>query len=125
MAGESVTARVEERATSSSWVVEMEKLLEVEDTRPSVEMARWKQRSIYWVPEFIKDITNSKAYQPKFMSLGPYHHGEPPLMPMEEHKSRAVLHMVKRAGKSLKEFVAAIEEVADELEATYDVLDGK
>jgi len=111
-----------ERASSSaSWVVEMEKLRE--DTRPSVEMARWKQRSIYRVPEFIKKTTNRDAYQPQFVSLGPLHHGEPHLLPMEEHKRRAMLHMVNRTGKPLTEFVAAIEQVADELEAAYDDLD--
>jgi hypothetical protein len=109
------------RASSSSWVLEMEKL----DTRPSVEMARWKQHSIYRVPEFIKKMTNRDAYQPQFVSLGPLHHGEPHLMPMEEHKRRAVLHMVKRARKPLTKFVEAIEEVADELEAAYDGLDDR
>ncbi|PVH34342.1 hypothetical protein PAHAL_8G199600 [Panicum hallii] len=111
------------RASSSSWVLEMEKLLE--DTRPSVEMARWKQHSIYRVPEFIKKMTNRDAYQPQFVSLGPLHHGEPHLLPMEEHKRRAVLHMVKRARKPLTKFVEAIEEVADELEAAYDGLDDR
>lgn len=113
-----------ERASSSaSWVVEMEKLLE--DSRPSVEMACWDQRAIYRVPEFIKMMTKRAAYQPQFVSLGPLHHGEPHLSPMEEHKRRAVLHMVNWAGKPLAEFVAAIEEVADELEATYDDLDDR
>ena len=101
----------------------MEKLLE--DTRPSVEMARWKQRSIYRVPEFIKKMTDRDAYQPQFVSLGPLHHGEPHLLPMEEHKRRAVLHMVNCTGKPLTEFVAAIELVADELEAAYDGLDDR
>ncbi|KAG2562508.1 hypothetical protein PVAP13_8KG197301 [Panicum virgatum] len=105
--------------SSSSWVVEMEKLLE--DTRPSVEMERWKQRSIYRVPEFIKKMTNRDTYQPQFVSLGPLHHGEPHLVPMEEHKRRAVLH----TRKPLTEFVAAIEEVADELDAVYEDLDDR
>ncbi|KAG2562507.1 hypothetical protein PVAP13_8KG197300, partial [Panicum virgatum] len=113
----------EEKGNYSSWVVEMEKQLK--DTRPSMEMARWKQRSIYRVPEFIKKMTNRDAYQPQLMSLGPLHHGEPHLLPMEEHKGRAVLHMVNWVGKPLTEFVVAIEEVADELEAAYDDLDGR
>ena len=113
----------EEKSNCSSWVLEMEKQLE--GTRPSVEMARWKQRSIYRVPEFIKKMTNRDAYQPQFVSLGPLHHGEPHLLPMEEHKGRAVLHMVNWVGKPLTEFVAAFEEVADELEAAYDHLDNR
>ncbi|XP_039778397.1 UPF0481 protein At3g47200-like [Panicum virgatum] len=113
-----------ERASSSaSWVVEMEKLLE--DSRPSVEMARWKQCYIYQVPEFIKKMTKRAAYQPQFVSLGPLHHGKRHLLPMEEHKRRAMLHMVNSTGKPLTEFVAAIEEVADELEAAYEDLDDR
>ena len=37
-----------EKGNCSSWVVEMEKLLE--DKSPSVEMARWNQRYIHRVP---------------------------------------------------------------------------
>ncbi|KAG2562481.1 hypothetical protein PVAP13_8KG234702 [Panicum virgatum] len=111
------------KGNCSSWVVEMEKLLE--DTSPSVEMARWNQRYIYRVPECKKKVTNRDAYQPQFVSLGPLHHGKPHLLPMEEHKRRAVLHVVKMAGKPLTEFVVAIEKVADEHEAAYDDLDDK
>ncbi|OEL31575.1 UPF0481 protein [Dichanthelium oligosanthes] len=119
----SKTLSTEEKASHSSWVVDMEKQLE--DTSPTVEMARWNQRSIYRVPEFMKKETNSDAYGPLFVSLGPYHHGEPHLLSMEQHKRRAMLHVVKRAGKPLREFVAAVEEMADELEAAYDDLDKK
>ncbi|TVU32694.1 hypothetical protein EJB05_24438, partial [Eragrostis curvula] len=111
------------KPSSSSWVVKMEHMLE--DAVPSVEMARWKQHSIYRVPEFIKKLTNGSAYQPQFVSLGPLHHGEDNLRSMEEHKRRAVLHMVNRAGKPLGKFIAAIEEIADELEKAYDDLDDK
>ncbi|KAJ1275751.1 hypothetical protein BS78_05G160300, partial [Paspalum vaginatum] len=88
-----------------------------------MEKARWSQQCIYRVPEFIKKMTGGDAYQPRFVSLGPLHHGDPGLVPMEEHKRRAVLHLVNRAGKPLGEFVAAIEEVAGELQAAYCDLD--
>ena len=39
---------------------------------------------------------------------------------LEEHKHRAVLHLVNRARKPIQEFIAAINEVADDLEAAYD-----
>ncbi|CAL4992838.1 unnamed protein product [Urochloa decumbens] len=118
----SETSRAEEIGNCSSWVVNMEK---IQEASGSAEMARWEQHSIYRVPEFIKKETNRDAYQPQFVSLGPYHHGEPHLLPMEEHKRRAVLHVVNRARKPLGEFIAAIEQVADELEATYNDLGEK
>jgi hypothetical protein len=120
---ESETLRTEENGSCRSWVVDIEKM--VEQANPSVEMARWKQRSIYRVPEFMKKITNRDAYEPQFVSLGPYHHGVPHLLPMEEHKRRALVHLVKRAGKPPAAFVEAIEDVVDELQAAYDDLDDK
>ena len=59
------------------------------------------------------------------MVFHPFHHGESDLLPMEEHKRRAVLQLVKCAGKPLRDFVAAIEEVADELQYAYEGLDDK
>uniref|UniRef100_A0ACD5W7M7 Uncharacterized protein n=1 Tax=Avena sativa TaxID=4498 RepID=A0ACD5W7M7_AVESA len=102
---------------SSSWMVEMEKIIGVID--PAVEMLRWKRHSIYLVPERIKNLHNSKAYRPELVSLGPFHHGEPDLLPMEEHKRRAVVHLVKRSGKPLREFVAAVAEVTQQLQDAY------
>lgn len=115
-----MTLRGEDNPGPSSWVVEMEKMLE--DTNPSVETLHWKKVSIYRVPKWLKDITNNKAYRPKMVSLGPFHHGEPDLIPMEEHKRRATLHLVKRSGKSLWEFIAAVEKVADDLDDAYSDL---
>jgi hypothetical protein len=102
---------------SSSWVVVMEKTIGVID--PAVEMARWKRHSIYLVPERIKNLHNSKAYRPELVSLGPFHHGEHDLLPMEEHKRRAVVHLVKRSRKPLRQFVAAVAEVTQQLQEAY------
>ncbi|VAI90044.1 unnamed protein product [Triticum turgidum subsp. durum] len=102
-----------------SWVVEMEKTIGDMNIDPAVEMARWKRHSVYRVPERIKNLHNSKAYQPELVSLGPFHHGDPELLPMEEHKRRAVVHLVKRSGKPLREFVAAVAEVATQLLDAY------
>uniref|UniRef100_K3ZIP6 Uncharacterized protein n=1 Tax=Setaria italica TaxID=4555 RepID=K3ZIP6_SETIT len=102
----------------------MEKLLP--GTGPSEEAARWGKPSIYRVPEHLKSFTNKSAYMPCLVSLGPFHHGKPELLPMEEHKRRAVLHLVKRsAGKSLRDFVDAVEEMADQLLEAYHGLDEK
>ncbi|PVH34344.1 hypothetical protein PAHAL_8G199900 [Panicum hallii] len=120
------TARVQENDTlCSRWVEEMEELLPGTDLL--VEKARWSKPSIYRVPEWIKGMmtNNTSAYRPRLVSLGPFHHGEPDLLPMEEHKRRAVLHLVKRSGKPLRDFVAAVEMVADELLDAYQGLDEK
>jgi hypothetical protein len=53
------------------------------------------------------------------VALGPFHHDDQDLKPMEEHKLRAVRHHVLRAGKTIGELAAAVQDVADELEDTY------
>ncbi|CAL4990067.1 unnamed protein product [Urochloa decumbens] len=115
----------EENLTSRSsvWVVDMQNMLA--DTNTSEEMARWEKVSVYRVPEWIKRLTKNDNFLPHVVSLGPFHHGKPELLPMEEHKRRAVLHMARRSGKPVAEFAAAIEDVADELQSCYLDLDGK
>jgi hypothetical protein len=115
-------------SSSDHIVVEMEKLLPA--TEPSVEWPRWSKPCIYRVPLWLKKITNGdndteEVYRPRLVSLGPFHHYDDDLRPMEEHKRRAVLHIVKRTGKPLREFFAAIEEVADELMDAYYGLEEK
>nr|CAB3489955.1 unnamed protein product [Digitaria exilis] len=99
-----------------AWVVDVEKTLV--DADASVEVSRWQRHSIYRVPACIKDL-RPKAYKPQVVSLGPFHHGDPELVSMEEHKCRALRHLLRRAKKPLEEFAAAVEEVADELASAY------
>uniref|UniRef100_J3NE01 Uncharacterized protein n=1 Tax=Oryza brachyantha TaxID=4533 RepID=J3NE01_ORYBR len=110
--------------SGKDWVVEMEKMLDGADR--AAETARWSKPSIYRVPEWLKDMaTDDGAYRPRLVSLGPFHHDDELLRPMEEHKRRAVLHIVKRSRKRLGEFAAAIAGVADELLDAYDNLGGR
>uniref|UniRef100_A0A0E0F6C3 Uncharacterized protein n=1 Tax=Oryza meridionalis TaxID=40149 RepID=A0A0E0F6C3_9ORYZ len=99
-------------ASSGTWEVEMEKM--INDIGPRyVETKRRREgrHSIYRVPEYIKDMTNRNAYRPQLVSLGPFHHGDPALLPMESHKRRAVAHLVKRSMKPLRLFIMAVEEI--------------
>lgn len=111
-----------EETASGSWVVEIESYISG-DT--SGEMARGSKprHSIYRVPEYIKNMTNPRAYQPQVVSLGPFHHGDPALLPMEKHKCRAVASLVKRSGKPLQEFIAAVEEIKVQLQDAYEKLE--
>ena len=72
------------------------------------------------MPACIKDL-NPRAYRPQLVSLGPYHHGNAELLPMEEHKRRALQHLLLRcAGRpAVKDFVAAVEDVLEELQSSY------
>lgn len=103
----------------SAWVGDVERALT--DVDPSAEAARWRWHSIYRVPACIKDL-NRKAYQPQVVSLGPFHHGEEHLLPMDSHKRRSLLHLLRRARKPLSEFVAAVVGVVERLEGAYQGL---
>lgn len=99
-----------------AWVMDVEKTLNEADA--SVEVSRWQRHSIYRVPPCIKDL-NSKAYKPQVVSLGPFHHRDKELLPMEEHKQRALRHLLRRAKRPLEDFADAVEEVAEQLESAY------
>lgn len=106
-----------------TWVVEVERTLH-DAPDAAAEASRWRRHCIYRVPACIKDL-KPKAYQPQVVSLGPFHHGDPGLAPMEAHKRRALRHLLRRAARPLADFVAAVEAVADRLEAAYlDLGDG-
>ncbi|XP_062198135.1 UPF0481 protein At3g47200-like [Phragmites australis] len=83
-----------------------------------VEVSQWQRHCIYRVPACIKDL-NPKAYRPQVVSLGPFHHGNAELLPMEEHKRRALRHLLRRADRPLKEFRAAMQDAAEQLESAY------
>ncbi|CAL4992486.1 unnamed protein product [Urochloa decumbens] len=97
---------------------------QVEETlnmaRASVEALPRRHSSMYRVPVRIKDL-NPMAYKPQVVSLGPFHHGDPELVPMERHKKRALRNLLQRAIPRLGEFVAAVEVVAEQLECAYDL----
>ncbi|KAA8529952.1 hypothetical protein F0562_034444 [Nyssa sinensis] len=105
------------------WVIKVnDKLEQMADIE--TEMEHWKKRSIYKVPSCVTDL-NKKAYQPQFVSFGPYHHGKEHLKPMEEHKQRALLHFLKRSNKPLESYYNSLAEVVQDLKGSYDSLDVK
>nr|CAD1833894.1 unnamed protein product [Ananas comosus var. bracteatus] len=59
------------------------------------------------------------------VSLGPFHHGEPRLRPMEEHKQRALVHFIKRTQVPFDDLVAAAYDVVQQLQDAYQKLDGE
>ncbi|OMO80771.1 hypothetical protein CCACVL1_12764 [Corchorus capsularis] len=104
-----------------SWVIEVNgKLESMVDSE--TEKEEWKKRSIYRIPGCITDL-NKKAYKPQVVSFGPYHHGEPHLKPMEEHKQRALLHFLRRSQKPLHLFLNSLAQEVNKLKECYEALD--
>ncbi|CAK9148407.1 unnamed protein product [Ilex paraguariensis] len=66
---------------------------------------------IFRVPQSLIDI-NGRCYQPHVVSIGPYHHGEPHLKMIEEHKWRflgSLLNRTASKGLALEDYLKAIQ----------------
>ncbi|RWR93813.1 UPF0481-like protein [Cinnamomum micranthum f. kanehirae] len=102
------------------WVIDIEEGMK--DMDPSKEPDRWKRMSIFKVPPYIRSL-NIDAYKPRVVSFGPYHHGKEQLKPMEAHKSRALLHFLRRSNCSFKGCCDKLKEVMLQLMLHYGHLD--
>jgi hypothetical protein len=91
------------------WVVGMEK--EVDGAEPPATVQKWPKHCIFRVPPHFK--------------AGPFHHRDAALRLMEEHKLRAVRHLLRRSGKTLGDLAAAVDGVAAGLEDAYAELGGE
>ncbi|CAL4992775.1 unnamed protein product [Urochloa decumbens] len=108
------------------WVVDIEKMLDDDDeadlmASPAEE---WRSHCIFRVPPHFKMVHGS-AFKPQAVTLGPFHHDRDGNAIMEGHKRRAVRHLLRRAGRTLRDLAVAVEEVAVELEEAYAGLDGE
>ncbi|KQK07793.1 UPF0481 protein At3g47200 [Brachypodium distachyon] len=103
------------------WVVEMEK--ELSDAETLAKASKWAKHCIFLVPPRFKPMVNgrreSTLYKPQTVALGPFHHDDEDLKPMEEHKLRAVRYLLERAEKTLGALFAAVESLGEELETAY------
>lgn len=83
---------------------------------------KWGRHSIYRVPNQIRKL-NPEVYEPKLVSIGPYHYGKPHLKAMEEHKHRALQMFLGRTKQSVEECMEALREVVDVLRDSYAQLE--
>ncbi|KAK8447787.1 hypothetical protein SEVIR_8G154100v4 [Setaria viridis] len=104
------------------WVVDMQKTLDVADLPAAAE--KWPRHCIFRVPPRFRTV-HGGVYKPQTVALGPFHHGDPDLAPMEAHKRRAVARLLRRAGRTLADLAASVEEVAEDLEDAYAGLGGE
>ncbi|CAL4992791.1 unnamed protein product [Urochloa decumbens] len=108
------------------WVVDIEKMLDGDEADlPTSPAEEWRSHSIFRVPSHFKMVRGNNAFKPQTVTLGPFHHDRDSHAIMEGHKRTAVRHLLRRAGKPLRELAAAMEEVANEMEDAYDGLDGE
>ncbi|XP_077219118.1 UPF0481 protein At3g47200-like [Tasmannia lanceolata] len=83
------------------------------------EPASKDQHSIYRVPKHIYE-TDEKAYEPKIISIGPYHHGKQCLQSMEDHKWRYLNAILSRnLDLSLENYIAASKALESQARSCY------
>ncbi|KAI3973761.1 hypothetical protein MKX01_031181 [Papaver californicum] len=80
--------------------------------------------SIFIVPTYIR-LRDKDAYEPKMVSIGPYHYGKKELQPMQSHKERALIHFLKRSRKNrtIQPYINALTGVVGELRKCYEEID--
>ncbi|CAO2141955.1 unnamed protein product [Urochloa humidicola] len=101
-----------------TWVVDMEKLDGGVESPETAE--KWLKHCIFRVPPHFK-VIHGDVFTPEVVAIGPFHHWNLALRPMEEHKRRAVRHLLRRAAgtTTAAALSAAVEAVAGELEDAY------
>ncbi|KAF8694365.1 hypothetical protein HU200_038289 [Digitaria exilis] len=58
---------------------------------------KWKRHCVFRVPPRLK-VGRGDVFTPQTVALGPFHHNDDALRPMEAHKLRAVRRLLRRAG---------------------------
>ncbi|KAM6550577.1 hypothetical protein CsatB_000385 [Cannabis sativa] len=78
----------------------------------------FKDRCIYRVPKRLRDV-NDNAYTPKVVSIGPFHHANQNLKPMEDHKKRYLRHYLQHTHQHMNYYVKIIKGKENELRSCY------
>ncbi|XP_037494250.1 putative UPF0481 protein At3g02645 [Jatropha curcas] len=81
--------------------------------------ALWPEICIYKIPRKLRAI-NPSAYTPQMISIGPFHHNEKSLKPMEKHKLRYLAEFCRRTGKTWVELENKIREYELKIRHCYD-----
>ncbi|KAI3885410.1 hypothetical protein MKX03_036302 [Papaver bracteatum] len=78
---------------------------------------------IFIIPTYIKR-RDQAYYEPKMVSIGPYHYGKPQLEPMQRHKERALIHFLKRKPEiKIEQYQKELKHVVNDLRGCYEMVD--
>ncbi|EHA8591685.1 putative UPF0481 protein [Cocos nucifera] len=126
--------RSEAKEASQDIIVEMDAEWEVEvlgnmdpewenEVLGNILKSRQRKRpakpSIFRVPPIMRS-SNPDGYEPKLVSIGPYHHGKPSLQAMEEIKWQILDHLLSKDPKgSIHQYLKQMQGLAVEARSYY------
>ncbi|OAY38162.1 UPF0481 protein At3g47200 [Manihot esculenta] len=103
--GDSAHVIIIPEASHNNWLTSMQE--SVKEPPKSLNMTAGRSScSIFRVPQSLKKI-HPEAFEPRIVSIGPYHQGEPHLKMIDEHKQRflgAVLARTQKFNVGLDQF---------------------
>ncbi|XP_031270650.1 UPF0481 protein At3g47200-like [Pistacia vera] len=102
------------------WLASMEVKVN-QSPRLLSKLAGKKSCCIFRVPQSLVEI-NKKAYQPRIVSMGPYHHGKEHLKMIQEHKWKylgAMLNRTRNHGVEFKDLYAVIKSMEQQIRECY------
>ncbi|KAL7231754.1 hypothetical protein ACSBR2_009899 [Camellia fascicularis] len=101
----------------SEWVINIKEKLD--QARRENTTSAWSKMCIYRVPQCLLK-SDDKAYIPRTVSLGPYHHGRRDLRTMDCHKWRALHRVLKRTQHDISLYLDSIKELEQDARACYE-----
>ncbi|XWS28178.1 hypothetical protein CRYUN_Cryun25bG0043400 [Craigia yunnanensis] len=114
----SITAEEEANQVIEVWEINKDRIASMqkqicEPPRLLSQAAGRSSCCIFRVPQSLVEI-NGKSYQPRIVSIGPYHRGEAHLKMIEEQKWRylgSLLNRVQSKGLGLEDFLKAAQNI--------------
>ncbi|KAB5547843.1 hypothetical protein DKX38_011249 [Salix brachista] len=107
----------ETRSPDFDWVGSIKK--KIEQAGQEDKARSWSKLSIYRVPHYLREVDN-KAYVPRVISLGPYHHGKKHLRKMDKHKWRCLHHVMQRPNQDIKLYLDTAREMEAKARSCYE-----
>ncbi|PWA84032.1 hypothetical protein CTI12_AA134830 [Artemisia annua] len=107
----------ENQQQQSEWLIAIQD--ELEKARLDNEALCARKPCIYKVPRYLRE-SNKKCYTPNVVSIGPYHHQNRHLHPMERHKWRAFYQTINRNKHNFKLYLDSIKELEARARACYE-----
>ncbi|XP_077239896.1 UPF0481 protein At3g47200-like [Tasmannia lanceolata] len=112
-----------ERGGRPTEIAEVEEGFNLRPMRRKLEQFGGQERqkqppTIYRVPHWIRK-DHEDAYEPRIVSIGPYHHNNPRLVAMEEHKWRYLHDFLFRNDKRLEDCIKEIKELEEKARSSY------